>query len=472
MREQTHFHSIHPVTYINRSLIGFVILLLLSLLASVEAFALDERALFREEVDVKSRSISRKERQALVTDALEAVFVRLSGNRSVLNNPAVMKALLDSKQYLLRDSKVSTEDQYLSDSGRYLPVTRLRLDFDPQKVEQVLKMAGQPVWKHYRPKVLVWWAQEDRGARVIVNSESQSKSLSALLMAGKQFGLDFQFPVMDQQEQQWVKPATITGFMLDELTHASQAYGIDHLLVGSGRYDEQSGWHANWQWVFPQGANWQQSRADDVTELFAQITEYVALEMSKRYAVVVDEGAVEQFWLEIGDVATLAGYQKVNDYLVGLPNMDLLRLVGVNQSQLCYHIKVHGDVNQFRRIMSQNRHFSAVGQFDPELWAEVVEANQHNRQEEGGAPSEYAEIGDERLDVATGEALLESETLDWSIADEHMERALETSESAWADSVDDEAETGPLMMECAGERLAYGDQENSNLLRYRWVDVN
>ena len=356
------------------------------------ADAVDTAAFFHEMVKLEQRSIGNQERDAAMREALAAVLVRLSGKREVLRSEAVQQALDNGRAYLLRYSTATSKEHFTNTQGQRVPVTELLFDFDPNRVINLLKSAGEPIWELHRPVVVVWWTVDEAGGRFLLNEAEHGDLAAAIARAGQRYGVQFRIPLMDASDRYLVNSATVSGYMVEELQNASIRYGADHMVVGGSQLDRHGSWRANWQWVSPQHARVVRSDGMTPVEMFDEIGERVAAEMSTAYAVVIEEGAGDTFWLEVSDIGSFAEYKTVHDYLSGLPNLNAMKLVGINQSQLCYRMALKTSMDQFRRIIRQNRKLVEAIGMGQRGWREAMAEERSASQ---AAPDDQAANRDE-----------------------------------------------------------------------------
>lgn len=108
-------------------------------------------------------------------------------------------------------------------SGASISGNRVRLTFDPLKLQSQLQAAGHATWSGLKEPVLVWLADVDDGT--VVGGGSDHAFAVALSQAAQQSRFELMFPLMDLDDVQAVNANAI-------LTHNDAA-----LKSASGRYD-------------------------------------------------------------------------------------------------------------------------------------------------------------------------------------------------------------------------------------------
>ncbi|MFW8589599.1 DUF2066 domain-containing protein [Glaciecola sp. 2405UD65-10] len=159
-------------------------------------------------------------------EALAQVFVKLSGTPTVLNEPAIKRAVDNYEQFLIASSFLQKEDNLIFEAT-----------FNRQKVENLLMASGLNVWASLRPTGIVWLANKDLNKRKNVlyqNQASVQKDASALIstIELKAFarGIDLIIPIGDLQDTSNVSVYDVWNQFVSVLRANSIRYNADFLL--------------------------------------------------------------------------------------------------------------------------------------------------------------------------------------------------------------------------------------------------
>jgi hypothetical protein len=87
--------------------------------------------------------------------ALGQVFVKLSGSQNIINDATVKRAITNYEQYLIASSYLDREQGLFFEAR-----------FNQQKLTQLLKSIGLPVWANLRPSATLWFAGQDENADI------------------------------------------------------------------------------------------------------------------------------------------------------------------------------------------------------------------------------------------------------------------------------------------------------------------
>lgn len=192
--------------------------------------------LYQAEVPVQDDSAA--ERSRGLSEALQRVLVRLSGNPRVSGHPGAAQVLGKAgslvQQYRYRVASEPAEQRYLWAS------------FDSGAVDRLVRQAGIPLWSSQRPRVLVWIATESGGRRQLLNFESDAEASQALTDAAQRRGMPLQLPLLDLQDQAALSVADVWADYETAIRAASERYPHDVILSGRVRRLSGNSWRAEW----------------------------------------------------------------------------------------------------------------------------------------------------------------------------------------------------------------------------------
>jgi hypothetical protein len=203
-------------------------------------------ALYVGETELMSQGAG--ERRAATARALAQVLVKLTGNPLAAANPVVRRALGNAAGFATAEqtSEGESSDQQGNTAIGGVPVykTRLRVEFDPGKVDALIAGAGLAYWGPDRPRPILWLAIDDgRGAR-LVNSQ-QLNVVKPLATRGTERGLSFGLPSGSAVEQAAVD--TIWAQNPAPMQPLTERYGNQTQLLGRlYRAPGGAGWTADW----------------------------------------------------------------------------------------------------------------------------------------------------------------------------------------------------------------------------------
>ena len=170
----------------------------------------------RVAVSGQSQSVQQSARR----EALKQVFVKMSGNPSVLENSSVKDAIRQAQVYLRSYRFEDTESGLI-----YIA------SFDEQALSALLRDAALPMWGSRRPQTLLWLAvKDDNGARYMLDEAQRGPMVEALYESVQERGVPISLPLMDLQDNQAISIYDVWGRFAESLRSASSRYGVENAI--------------------------------------------------------------------------------------------------------------------------------------------------------------------------------------------------------------------------------------------------
>jgi hypothetical protein len=152
--------------------------------------------------------------------ALAQVFVKLSGNQNVVNEPEIAKAIDNYEQFLISSSFITQE------LGLVFEAT-----FNRAKVENLLTASGLTVWASLRPSAVVWLASENRQRqKVLMSQYTQSALAQKIDLKAFARGVEIITPLGDLLDTQQLSVYDVWNQFISKLQDTSLRYKTDYLI--------------------------------------------------------------------------------------------------------------------------------------------------------------------------------------------------------------------------------------------------
>jgi hypothetical protein len=196
----------------------FIIIILVLLLPSPISLALEVNDLYQANVVVDTQD--RIQREQAIKEALQGVFLKVGGKKSVLSHEVLKKAQQMASRYVSQ-YRYQRIDSQLS----------LIVSFNEEKVNQLFKEANLPLWGSLRPQVLLWLIDEQGVNRSIVGSSADSIIPSSVNEFSTQRGLPIVMPLMDLTDSTQVVLSDFWGYFPEQIQQASLRYFADTIVV-------------------------------------------------------------------------------------------------------------------------------------------------------------------------------------------------------------------------------------------------
>lgn len=358
--------------------------------------------IYRADTLVKSQAES--ERNAAARASFGEVIVRVSGQRSALNNPAIKQALPKAQNYLFGFSYKSSAEKITLD-GKTFPAIGLQLNYEPQAIEQLLRQAQLPLWPATRPKVLVWLVVKDpAGLRLV----PEATDLQAMQAQAQYRGLPLIFPKMDLEDSLSLTADDLWALDIEKIKTASLRYKADAILVG--RYtpyslgpipaaevidpsatespnDEtaatslaepsaassvdaavddapapviQGPWLGDWQLLHASSSQSFADETPDVKGLFALAVDRATDYFANEYAITPTNQGPQTIVLRIGNITGFGEFKQVQAYLDDLAMVQRLEVVKVNTDGMLVRLTTQGDAKLLISTLALGRRLAPL----------------------------------------------------------------------------------------------------------------
>ncbi|MCX2779910.1 DUF2066 domain-containing protein [Microbulbifer thermotolerans] len=297
------------------------------------------------------------DRASASSRGLERVFVRVTGDATIGDNPQ-LKTVLERAQQYLQGYRYTREDNQLY----------LHLSFDPQAVSDQVHTLGLPMWPNNRPATLVWVAVDTlQQGRSALREEQYPELYAALEAMALERGLPVDFPVMDLNDQRNMPLGNLWALDERAAERASVRYGPDATLMG--RLLEVSGerWQASWLLIHGGRSYAFDASGTSLEEVALRGIDEAANLMAQRYAVRPsgDSGPRGTVIVEISGIDSFADYTEASAYLQGLAQVSSADLLSVDSDRMRLALTTSATLQKLHDALALNRKLEAGADSDP-----------------------------------------------------------------------------------------------------------
>ena len=282
---------------------------LLSLITAIAANADVVDNLYIAEVPVENQTL--EIRQAAITTGMQDVLVRISGRSLVLSVTPVEEALLQPKRYVQRF-------RYFDKKVAGVQKKHLRVEFDKNAINKLLRDNRLPVWGRNRPSTLLWLVIDNRRSRTLLTNDRQIAARQHLEGQAARRGLPLSLPLYDLTDRSNLKISDVWGNFEDPIMRASARYDSEAVLVGRVYKTYSNSWSGRWT-LYSEGRRFDwESEGDTIQQALlpgiSSTTDY----LSNRYVQNDDESDSGQVLLKVTGLGTLKAYTRTVKYLDSL----------------------------------------------------------------------------------------------------------------------------------------------------------
>lgn len=352
-----------------------VTLLVVLSLFPASVLALPVAGLYEYEVAVSGQGDAERARAFRV--ALEAVIVKVTGERRWLSDPAVAQALNAAQSYVeeigyrretLAEPRLpeanATDAALVGPPRGVLPTqSYLIVRFARDLVDRMLTSAGIPIWDSNRPSVLVWMViQEENGARRYLSADVDSDIVGQLQRFARERGVPIIFPVLDFEDRRAVSADQLWALDAAAVAAASQRYRADSVLMGRLLVTGSGDLVGVWQFLFRDQVLSFDGVDTDLAAYLAQPLDEVTRRLAEHFAIVRRQASGQQVRLEIQSVRDLGDWSDLMAYLQGLSVVDSAYPRALQQDTILLDLSLSGSAGQLVELLTLDRALLPLGE--------------------------------------------------------------------------------------------------------------
>ncbi|MFT2091169.1 DUF2066 domain-containing protein [Paraglaciecola sp. 2405UD69-4] len=303
---------------------------------------------------------SSKAQSAAFNLAMKQVLVKVRGNKDILTSDQIRKAITKPTGYIRSYSYDSQDSQLFID-----------VNFEPKRLEALIRNAGFPIWDKRRPDTLVWLVTEsDNGTKEIVTAENYPDWFAALHQQGQLRGVTFTEPLWDLDDRQALNVYDVWGGFTLNLNQASERYGVKSVL--SARIYQQKSedeplqanttWLADWTMLGDGKLLAGQVSGNDTTIVVERLVDDLADNLALKYAVDLasinpNENKIQ---LTFNNIKSLKDYASVLDFLEGLSVVSHGMLIKQVGETATFELALLGAEEDLKTVLKLDRHVQSV----------------------------------------------------------------------------------------------------------------
>ncbi len=162
-------------------------------------------------------------------------MLKVGGEKSVLNNDVIRKALRNHQQFLTQYSyqhkSVRVEKKSATENSSNEKQLYLLASFNEEKINRLFQQANLPLWGSLRPQVLLWLIDEQGFTRTIMSNSTDSALPFMVDEFSNRRGLPIMMPLMDLIDASQLKVSDIWGRFEQPIRQASARYFAEAIVV-------------------------------------------------------------------------------------------------------------------------------------------------------------------------------------------------------------------------------------------------
>ena len=311
------------------------------MLLFLQGFAAAQEAVDLYAAETRVADEGSEARNAALSELLEGVLVRVSGNAGIAGMPAA-RELLASAPSLVQQYRYRTAEAE-GEVSRYLWAR-----FDRPAIERMMRERGLPVWTQ-RPRVLLWVGTERGGRRALLNLELEPQARAAILDRARQRGIPLQLPLLDLEDQAALTAADLWSGYQAGIRRASMRY--PHQTILAGRLSARGGgkWQGGWLLIDGDTSQEFQSPVLALGEAMVFALDQAQNLLAARYAPMPGAGGPSGTLVGFSDIRDLAAYGRLLALLDNVESVSQVALRHVEDDRFVFELQLRGDAHDLSR---------------------------------------------------------------------------------------------------------------------------
>ena len=343
------FYRIHTLTLL-------IVSVLIAHSASPAYSAEQVQGLYDVELAVESQS--RRDRLRATSKALKTVFVRVSGNHSVLENAQVRKATRSAEKYLKQFSYFAKDSD--QQGGKQLMI---KMEFESLQVENLLRGEALPIWSKNRPSTLVWVVVDDDEGRRFVGSADAAITENIQEQAERR-GLVVKLPSLDLEDTIAITPDELWQLNLWSAERAASRYKADSLLIGRMTELSNGEWIGNWVFSNNGDRSKLEGQSPRLADYVGEAIDVVADQLAEQYAIVPKKMSAEGVVIRLTGIESFTDYAKAINYLQQLSAVRYANPIYIEKKQILVHLVADGQLHQLEQSMALGKTLEKIPPMD------------------------------------------------------------------------------------------------------------
>jgi hypothetical protein len=285
------------------------------------------------------------------SEAFKQVIIKVSGSDDALQSPAFERPIENSARYVKQFRYLNREPAANGGTASGAQRLVLRIDFDQQLIEALLREQNFPVWGRERPSTLLVISYDVNENIKLVSDDATPDVIEALDHAAARHAVPVLFPLMDLEDMALVSIGDIASRQYESINTLAKRYGPNALLVGQIVGRSGTGWQGDWEVRFAQQSfKWSyqdSSRQAVIDQAIRQLARTLALE----YALEDHRSVEESLLLSVSELGDIEKLIKVQNYLKSLNVVESVRVALISKDVVTYRLKLRNDPEDLQRLI-------------------------------------------------------------------------------------------------------------------------
>jgi len=324
-----------------------LLLICLGLIVNTGAQAVIVEDLYTIELPVADQTTSL--RLEVFSEAFRQVIIKVSGSDDALRSPAFERPVEKSARYVKQFRYVVRMDDGVD--GFASDRLFLKIDFDQQSVENLLRENNFPIWGRERPGSLLIISYDVNETIRLVSGDTTPRMIDLLDKAALRLGVPVLFPLMDLEDIALLNISDIVSRQYGNIATLADRYSPDVLVIGQIVGRSGQGWSGDWEVQFTdQVFKWEYRNASKQA-VVDQVIEHLARILALEYALDDHRRSGQSLLMSVSSMNNIGSLVSVQRYLGALNVVDTVRVTLISDDVVTYELKLRNDAEALQRLI-------------------------------------------------------------------------------------------------------------------------
>jgi hypothetical protein len=285
----------------------------------------------------------------LFNEAFKQVIIKVSGSEETLSHEGFKRPLDSSARYVHQFRYIVRKDEKANafDAGQLF----LRVVFDEDLVEKLMRENNISVWGKERPSTLLLISFEVNKNATLVSSDTTTELVEEIDSQARRQGLPVLFPLLDLEDRMILGINDVINVNESNIDSLAARYAPDAILTGQVIGRVGKGWKGNWQARFSNRIFSWEHQASSRQEVLYQAIAQLAKTLASEYALQSYQAFDQSVLFSVDQVAAITDHITVQAYLQSLDAVESARLVLISDNKVTYRIKLRNTADDLHRLI-------------------------------------------------------------------------------------------------------------------------
>jgi hypothetical protein len=288
-------------------------------------------------------------RPAAFEAAFELVLIKVSGSDEAQKNPAILRLSKKSSRYVKQFSYESRPG--VDADGVATKFLYLKVNFDQQLIEQLLRKYNFPIWGRERPSSLFVINSQSGGTIQIVTADSAPKVFELLDGASLRMGVPTLLPLMDLKDISLVDVSDVTARHFDVINNMAARYWPDAVVVGEIVELGLDSWQGAWEVRFADQMFEWRHKASTQKDIIDQLINHLASVLALEYALEHHQRNEQELLLKVSSMQGIGHLIMVQKYLESLNVVESVRVALVSKKEVTFYLKLRNSAEDLQKLI-------------------------------------------------------------------------------------------------------------------------